>query len=539
MRVLITDPIADAGIDRLREAGHEAVTAYDIEGDALLEAVSDADALIVRSGTEVDAALFEAAPDLQIVGRAGIGVDNIDIDAATDHGVVVANAPEGNVRAAAEHTVGMAFAAARSIPQAHGRMAGGTWAKGEFLGTELNGKTLGIVGLGRVGQEAAKRLGSLGMELVAYDPYISEERAEQIGAELVDLEECIDRAEFLTVHVPLTDETEGLISDAELAQLEDGYVINVARGGVVDEGALAEAVEDGVVAGAALDVFAEEPLPADSPLRDVEDIVLTPHLGASTAEAQEHVAVATAEQVLAAFAGEPVMNALNAPSVDESAFPRIEPYLGLAQTAGRVAAELFDGRIEHIEVSYEGEIAEEDVELVTASAQQGAFAPLEWQVNSVNAPRVAEERGVDVTESKTRSSADFRSLLTVTVGDREEQSSSSSRTKSGDGEDELSVSGTLFTGDEPRLVSIDGYRVDALPHGHMLVAWNKDVPGVIGLIGSVLGEYDVNIAGMYNARGTIGGEALTVYSLDDDVPEAALSELEADSRIIDVTQLSL
>ncbi|MFW5911540.1 MAG: phosphoglycerate dehydrogenase [Halolamina sp.] len=524
MRILVTDPIADAGLERLREAGHEVVTAYDVEGEALLDAVSTADALIVRSGTDVSADLFEAAPDLQIVGRAGIGVDNIDIDAATEHGVIVANAPEGNVRAAAEHTVGMAFAAARSIPQAHGRMVEGAWAKGEFLGTELNGKTLGVVGLGRVGQEAAKRLGALGMDVVAYDPYISEERAEQIGAELVELQECIDRAEFLTVHVPLTDETEGLIAADELAQLEDGYVINVARGGVVDESALVEAVADGIVAGAALDVFTEEPLPADSPLRDAEEIVLTPHLGASTAEAQEHVAVATAEQVLAAFAGEPVMNALNAPSVDESAFPRIEPYIGLAETAGRVAAELFDGRIESIEVAYAGEIAEEDVELITASAQQGAFAPLEWQVNAVNAPRVAEERGVAVTETKTLRSADFRSLVTVTVGD---------------GATELSVSGTLFTGEEPRLVSIDGYRVDALPHGHMLVARNEDAPGVIGLIGTVLGDHGVNIAGMYNARETIGGEALTVYSLDNEVSDEALAELAADDRIMDVTQLSL
>ncbi len=524
MRVLITDPIADAGIERLREAGHEVVTDYDAAGTALLDAVADADALIVRSGTEVTAELFAAAPDLQIVGRAGIGVDNIDIDAATEHGVIVANAPEGNVRAAAEHTVAMTFATARSIPQAHGRMVAGAWAKGEFLGTELNGKTLGVVGLGRVGQEAAKRLGALGMKLVAYDPYISEERAESIGAELVELDECIDRADFLTVHVPLTDETEGLIGEAELDRMADGYVVNVARGGVVDEAALTDAVEDGPVAGAALDVFADEPLPEGSRLREVEDIVLTPHLGASTAEAQEHVAVATADQVLAAFAGEPVMNALNAPSVDESAFPRIEPYIGLAETAGRVAAELFDGRIETIEVSYAGEIAEEDVELVTASALQGTFTPLEWQVNAVNAPRVAEERGVDVTETKTRSSEDFRSLLTVTVGN---------------GEDELAVSGTLFTGDEPRLVSIDGYRVDALPHGHMLVARNEDAPGVIGLIGTVLGEHEVNIAGMYNARETIGGEALTVYSLDSEVPEAALAELVADDRIIEVRSLGL
>ncbi|MFC7167216.1 phosphoglycerate dehydrogenase [Halospeciosus flavus] len=524
MKVLVTDPIADAGLDRLREDGHEVVTAYEVEGDALLDAVADADALIVRSGTEVTEEVFDHAPDLQIVGRAGIGVDNIDIDAATDHGVIVANAPEGNVRAAAEHTVAMAFATARSIPQAHDRLKAGEWAKGDFLGTEVNGKTLGIVGLGRVGQEVAKRLGSLGMDLVAYDPYISEERAEQIGADLVDLDDCLDRADFLTVHVPLTDETENLISEEELAQLEGGYVVNCARGGVVDEPALAGAVEDGVLQGAAIDVFAEEPLPEDSPLLDVEDIVVTPHLGASTAQAQEHVAVTTAEQILAAFADEPVLNALNAPSVDESAFPRIEPYIGLAETAGKVAAQLFDGRVERIEISYAGDIAAEDLDLVTASAQKGVFEPLEWQVNAVNAPRVAEERGIEVTESKTRHSEDFQSLLSVTVGDDET---------------ELTVSGTLFTGDEPRLVSIDGYRVDAIPAGNMLVARNYDEPGVIGFIGTVLGEHDVNIAGMFNARETIGGEAMTVYNLDDDVPEAAVDELEADERIIEVRELEL
>jgi D-3-phosphoglycerate dehydrogenase len=524
VKVLVTDPIADAGLEHLRDAGHEVITAYEVEGDALFDAVSDADGLIVRSGTAVSEELFAAAPDLQIVGRAGIGVDNIDIDAATNHGVVVANAPEGNVRAAAEHTVAMAFATARSIPQAHARLTDGEWAKGEFLGTEVNGKTLGVVGLGRVGQEVAKRLASLGMDLVAYDPYISEERADQLGAELVDLDSCLTRAEFLTVHVPLTDETEGLIGEEELAELQDGYLLNCARGGVVDENALAEAVSDGVLQGAALDVFAEEPLPADSPLLSVEDIVVTPHLGASTAAAQEHVAVTTADQVLAAFTGEPVVNALNAPSVDESAFPRIEPYIGLAETAGKVAAGLFDGRIERVKVAYAGDIAEEDVELVTASAQKGAFEPLEWQVNAVNAARVAEERGVKVTETKTRQAADFQSLLTVTVGN---------------GEDELAVSGTLFTGEEPRLVSIDGFRVDAVPQGQLLVARNYDEPGVIGFIGTVLGEHDVNIAGMYNARETDGGEALTVYSLDHEVPPSGLSALTDDDRITEVRQLDL
>jgi len=524
MKVLVTDPIADAGLARLRDAGHDVVEAYDVAGDDLLDTIVDADALVVRSGTQVTREVIEHAENLQIVGRAGIGVDNIDIDAATDHGVIVANAPEGNVRAAAEHTVAMMFATARSIPQAHARLTDGEWAKGDFLGTELNGKTLGIVGLGRVGQEVAKRLGSLGMDLVAYDPYIGEDRANQLGAELVDLDACLDAADFVTVHVPLTEETENLISEEELAQIEGGYIVNVARGGIIDEAALAEAVDDGVLKGAALDVFADEPLSPDSPLLGVEDIVVTPHLGASTEAAQEHVATTTADQIIAAFEDQPVLNALNAPSIDKAAYERIRPYIDLAETAGKVAAQLFGERIDRIEITYAGDIAEEEVDLVTASAQKGVFEPLEWNVNAVNAPRVAEERGIDVTESKTRSADNFQSLVTVTVGvdDRE-----------------LSVSGTLFTGDEPRLVSIDDYRVDAIPHGTMLVARNRDEPGVIGLIGTVLGENGVNIAGMFNARETIGGEALTVYNLDSPLPEEAREELEADDRIISVQEIDL
>ncbi|PSQ26269.1 phosphoglycerate dehydrogenase [Halobacteriales archaeon QS_9_68_17] len=524
MKVLVTDPIADAGLDRLRDSGHEVVTAYDTEGDELLSAVSDAHAVIVRSGTEVTEDVFEAAPELVIVGRAGIGVDNIDIDAATEHGVIVANAPEGNVRAAAEHTVAMAFAAARSIPQAHVRLKGGEWAKSDYLGTEVNGKTLGVVGLGRVGQEVAKKLDSLGMDLVAFDPYISEERAAQLGAELVDLDDCLDRADFLTVHTPLTPETEDMISDEELAQLEGGYLVNCARGGVVDEDALAAAVEDGVLAGAAVDVFADEPVSEDNPLLSVDDVAVTPHLGASTEAAQENVAVSTAEQVTAAFEEEPVVNALNAPSIDESAFPRVEPYIGLAETAGKIAAQLFDGRMSTVEVRYEGDIAEEDVELVTASGLKGVFQPLEWQVNAVNAPQIAEERGIEVTESKTRQAEDFQSLVTVTVSD---------------GEASVSVDGTLFADNDPRIVRIDGYRVDAIPGGQMMVARNTDEPGVIGFIGSVMGDHEINIAGMYNAREAIGGEALTVYNVDSAVPDAAFETLESDERIIEVKYISL
>ena len=525
MRVLVTDPVDDAGLDLLREAGHDVTTGHDLEGEQLLDAVRDVHALIVRSGTDVSESVFEAASELVIVGRAGIGVDNIDVDAATRHGVVVANAPEGNVRAAAEHTVAMTFAAARSIPQAHARLREGEWAKSAYLGTELNGATLGIVGLGRVGQEVAKRLDALGMELVVHDPYINQERAAQFGAELVeDLDDCLARADVATIHTPLLPETEGMIGAAELETLGDGFLVNCARGGIVDEDALAAAVADGSLRGAAVDVFAEEPLDSDSPLLDAAEIVVTPHLGASTRAAQENVAVDTAQQILAAFRGEPVVNALNAPSIDETAFPAVEPYIELADTAGRIAVQLLDERVGDVEIHYQGDIAERDVELVTASALRGVFGSLEYEVNAVNAPRIAEDRGVEVTESKTRQADDFQSLVTVTVGD---------------GTDEMAVCGTLFADDDPRIVRIDGYRVDARPYGQALVARNRDEPGVIGFVGSVLGQADVNIAGMFNARETSGGEALTVYNLDNPVPEDVLAELLADERMIEATQLSL
>jgi D-3-phosphoglycerate dehydrogenase len=524
VKVLVTDPIAEPGIARLREAGHEVETGYDLAGDALLSAVTDAHALVVRSGTEVDERLFEAAPELRVIARAGIGVDNIDVEAATDHGVVVANAPEGNVRAAAEHTVAMAFATARSIPQAHARLREGDWAKGEFRGAELGGKTLGVVGLGRVGQQAAKRFDALGMDVVAFDPYISQDRADQVGAELVEFEDCLDRADVLTIHTPLTPETEGLVGREQLQRLEGGYLVNCARGGVVDETALAEAVADGTLAGAAVDVFAEEPVAPDNPLLAVEEVVVTPHVGASTTTAQESVAVDAAEAVLAGLVGEPVPNALNAPSVDESAFPRVRPYVDLARTAGVVATQLLDDRVESVEVAYAGEIADEEVEIVTASALEGVFEPLEWQVNAVNAPRVAEERGVEVTESKTRQAEDFRSLVTVTVGD---------------GEQSIGVCGTLFADDDPRIVRIDGYRVDAIPHGHMMIARNDDAPGVLGLIGTVLGDHEINIAAMFNARETIGGEALTVYSLDQAVSPSIREQLLDDERVNEIRYIQL
>lgn len=313
MQVLVTDPIAAGGLERLREAGHTVITAYDEDPQDLQGRAAGTAALIVRSGTRVDDALLEAAAELQVVARAGVGVDNVDIEAATRRGVIVANAPKGNIDAAAEHAVAMALAAARSIPQAHNRLKAGEWAKPDYVGTELAGKTLGIVGLGRVGSAAAERFAGLGMDLVAHDPYVEESQAREVGADLVELGTCIDRADVLSIHAVLTEETAGLIGAAELVQLGGGYVINCARGGIVDEEALAAAVADGPLEGAAVDVFSNEPIAPDHPLLDVPEIVVTPHIGASTARAQERVATTAADQVIAALAGEPVPNALNEP----------------------------------------------------------------------------------------------------------------------------------------------------------------------------------------------------------------------------------
>jgi D-3-phosphoglycerate dehydrogenase len=525
MNVVVASPVEETGLERLRQAGHEVETLADADRETLVSAVADAHALIVRSDTTVDEELLAAAPDLVIVGRAGVGIDNVDVEAATAQGVIVANAPEGNVRATAEHTVGMAFAAARKIPQGHTQLKDGYWAKSDILGSEFNGKTLGIVGLGRVGKEVAKRLGNLEMDLVAYDPYISEGQARSLGVELVDdMETCFRRSDFVSLHTPKTRETEEFVDEELLAELENGYLINCARGGLVDEQALADAVEDEVLYGAAVDVFETEPVDEENPLLEVDDVITTPHIASSTGSAKQNVSISIAEQILSAFAGGPVENAVNAPSVDEDIYPTIRPYVELAETAGKIAMGLLDGNVESIEVTHAGELAEESVDVVTASALKGVFDPLEWQANVVNAERIAEERGVDVTEAKTRQVEDFQSLLTVTVSD---------------GEAEVSVSGTQFEDDEPRIVRIQGYRVEAVPSGHVLIVRNDDAPGLIGFVGTVLGEHDVNIAGMFNSRSAIGGEALTVYNLDSEPSEELLAELAEDGRIIETTYVPL
>jgi len=520
MKVLVTDPIADAGLARLRDAGYEVVTDYDIDTQGVIDVIEDVDGLLIR-GTEITREVFEAAENLQIVSRAGIGVDNIDIPAATDHGVIVANAPRGNVRAAAELTIGLAFTVASQVPQAHKRLKDGEWAKDDITRTELGGMTVGIIGLGRLGQEVGRRFDNLGLNVAAYDPYLGEDRADQMDVDLLELDELLETADVLSIQARLTDETRGLIGEDELETFGGDFVIHTSRGGVIDEPALAEAVDSGQIKGAGVDVYDTEPPGEDHPFMSVENIVTTPHLGATTRNAQVNVAVTAASQIIDALEGELVNNAINVPSVEATAYPRIRNYVEVAETASTVAMRLFEGRIEEIEITYAGAIADEDLDLVTAAV----FKPYGWQDQVVNAPaRIAERRGIDVTESRRRETKDYRSLVSITVGD---------------GEESLTVSGTLFAGDEPRLVEIDGYRVDAEPHGHMLVSRNRDEPGVIGFIGRAFGEHDINIASMANARESIDGEALTVYNLDDSVSDDVVDELLADERIIDVTRIDL
>lgn len=525
MTVLITDPINEAGIQTLEDAGLDVETAYDVADGEIRERLDGIKALILRSNTQVTPELLDAAPDLQIVSRAGIGVDNINIDAASDRGVVVANAPDPNVRATAEHTIGLLFATLRSIPQAHARVTAGGWDKSEFVGEEVAGKTLGIVGLGRVGGRVAERVTALGMDVFVFDPYISAERAEQVGATLVDdIGTCLDKADVATVHTPLTPETEGLVGADELAHLDGGYLINAARGGIVDEDALIEAIDDGSLAGAALDVFETEPLPADHPLTEREAVITTPHLGASTESAQRDVAVLAADQVVAALGGEPVPHALNAPAVDEATYDRLRPYVTLANTAGQIAIALFDGRVETVSVTYRGDIADEDVEVVTASALEGVFSTVERSVTPVNAHSVADDRGVEVVELTKSDPAELTNLVRVTV--------------EGGGET-MTVAGTVLPGDQFRIVEIDEFRVDSAPTGELLVVYNEDVPGVIGHVGTVLGATAINIAGMDNARESVGGVALTVFSLDDPVPDDICADLAKDDRIFRVEMVTV
>jgi len=509
----------------MRAAGLEVDERLGLGPAELLTAVRGAAALVIRSATQVTAEVLEAGTDLVVVGRAGIGLDNVDVDAATRLGVMVVNAPQSNVLSAAEHTIALLLAQARNVTRADADLKAGEWNRSRWEGVELHGKTLGIIGLGRVGVLVAQRLLAFGMHLVAYDPYVSEDRARQLGVRLVpELEELVRQADFVTVHLPKTPETLGLVGAELLAQAKPTLrIVNTARGGIIDEAALADALRDGRIAGAALDVFEHEPT-TDSPLFELDNVVVTPHLGASTAEAQDKAGQTIAEQVVLALRGEFVPYAVNVAAKEANA--TVQPFLPLAERLGRLFVALADGAAATLEVSYEGEIADYDCHVLTLAILKGALgAVVDEPVSFVNAPQLAEARGLTVRETTSTATADFVNLVNVRgqVGGRS-----------------VDVSGTLLgKHGRPRIVGINGHSVDVPPSSHMLVIRNADTPGMIGRVGMLLGEAGVNIADMDVGTNAEGEAALMVLSTYSPVPDEVVERLRAVDGIFDAEAIEL
>ncbi len=519
-RVLVTEQLAPAGLERLADAGHEVDVRLGLSPEELIVAVAGAEAVIIRSATTVTADVLAAGTDLVVVGRAGIGLDNVDVAAATERGIMVANAPQSNILSAAEQAMALLLAQARNIPQAHSALVGGKWERSKWEGVELHGKTLGIVGLGRVGALVAQRALAFGMRLVAYDPFVSVERARHMGVELMSLEDLMAESDFVTVHLPKNAETMGLIGKDLLAKAKPGLrIINTARGGIVDEDALAEAIRSGNVQGAGLDVFAKEPT-TESPLFELPSVVVAPHLGASTTEAQDKAGVTIAEQVILALAGDFVPFAVNVAATDVS--ETVRPFMGLAEQLGRILSCLNDGLPDTLEIEYEGGLAGAGTDILGLSVLKGVFATAtEEPVSYVNAPQLAAERGLEVRETSTVTAHDYVNLITVRGGGH-------------------SVAGTLTgTRGEPHLVMMDDHTVEVPPAPQMVVVRNDDRPGMIGVVGTVLGDADVSISSMAVGPSETGNTALMVLSTDKTVPEDALARLRDAAGISDVHTIEL
>lgn len=522
-RILVSDPLSDAGLARLRrEAGVEVEAPGTMDRAALLAALPAADALIVRSGTTVDAEALARGERLKVVGRAGVGLDNVDVEAATARGVLVMNAPGANATATAEHAWAVLLALCRRIPAADASVRRGAWERKGFVGRQLEGKTLGVVGLGRVGRRVAARGRGFGMTVLGFDPYLSAEAAEELRVGLVDLDRLLSEADIVTLHAPLTDETRGLLGAERLGRMKpDALLVNCARGGLVDEAALADALAEGRLAGAALDVFAEEP-PVGSPLLALDNVVLTPHVGASTVEAQRDVSVQIVEQVVDALRGVDYRNAVNLPFVAAGGLEEVRPWLDLAERLGRLAAALADGRIEAVELEARGPEVAAHAQPLSVALVTGLLAPILGEsVNWVNALQRAAERGVAVARSRRASAAEYANLvgfrLVTDVGER-------------------TAAGTLFHG-RPRAVEIDGYHLDAPPAGHALLVWNRDVPGVIGRVGTILGNAGVNIAEWRLGRSAPGETALAFINLDNPAPADVVESLRGIEGVKAVRQL--
>jgi D-3-phosphoglycerate dehydrogenase len=514
--VLVADPIADAGLDLLRpRARVELVT-----GDpaALERLLPDADALLVRSETRVTADVLDRARSLRVIGRAGAGVDTIDVDAATARGIVVVNAPGGNATAAAEHTLALMLALVRRVSAADASMKRGEWRRGAYVGSELTGKTLGLVGLGRVGGEVARRALGLDMRVLVYDPYVPEEHVQRLGLDPSDLDALLQRADIVSLHVPLTEATRGILNAARIACLRpNAFLLNCARGGLVDEQALLAALDAGRLAGAGIDVYSREPVAADDPLPRHPKVVATPHLGASTVEAQAQVATQVASEVLAVLDGRPTQFAVNAPSLRPEDAEFLEPYLGLVRMLGKLATQLADAHVRSAQISYLGEIADRNVTVLTAAAVQGLLEPISGTpVNLVNSRLFAQQRGLEVVETRSSTPAHYTSLVRVTVHTRDGGTS---------------VAGVISDG-RANVVQIDEYELHLPPTpGYLLVTQHVDRPGIIGRVGTLLGEADINISSMQVGRRTPRGEALMLLSVDEPVPLSVLERIREAASI--------
>ncbi len=527
MKILISDSLSEEGINILKQEKTFQVDVHTkLTPEQLLNCAGEYIALIVRSSTKVTKEVISAGKNLKYIGRAGVGVDNIDVDAATKKGIVVINTPGGNTISTAEHTFSMMLALSRNIPQANISLKSGVWDRKKWMGVELQGKTIGIIGLGRIGTEVAKRASVFGMRVLAYDPFISLDKASKMDIELVQLNTLLDKADYITVHVPLTEETKYIIGAKELSITKKGVrIINCARGGIIDETALAEAIKSKQVAGAAFDVYEKEPPQKEHPFYSLENVIMTPHLGASTEEAQAAVAVEIAYLIKDALTGKGIKNAVNIPSLGIEAMKGLEPYLYLAEKIGLIQAQILTGYVSEVSIVYSGDVSLLDVGMVSRAAIKGFLTPVVGSsVNYVNAMIIAQERDLKIVESKSTTFSDFANLISVCVQTDKVENT---------------VAGTLFTKKNPRIVKINQFYVDVSPSGNMLLIDNIDVPGIVGSVGSILGKNNINIAGMTFGREKPGGKAITVLNIDSAVPDNILEQIKNSKNITGVKLIKL
>ncbi|MCG1012913.1 phosphoglycerate dehydrogenase [Tepidanaerobacter sp. GT38] len=517
MRVLICDDLAQEGIDILKEEFDVDIKTK-LSEDELVEIIPNYAAIVVRSATKVTKKVIENS-NLKVIGRAGVGVDNIDVDTATQKGILVVNAPEGNTIAASEHTIALLMAAARNIPAAVMSLKNKKWDRKKFMGVELRGKTLGVVGLGRIGKDVAIKAIGLGMNVIAYDPYVIKEHVENINVKVADLETVLKEADFLTFHVPVTKSTYHMIDKERINMMKDRVIIiNCARGGIIDEAALYEGLVSGKIAACALDVFEQEP-PLDSPLIDLPNVIATPHLGASTAEAQINVAVDVAKDIIRALKGEMVKNPVNMISIRPEEYKEIKPFMELAEKMGSIYTQLKNGRISEVEMIYSGKVGKFDVRPITTAGIKGILTNiLQIPANVVNAYFLAKERGIKIIEKKVSKDQDAPGTVILKI-----------TTDKGVG----SITGTVFGKDEQRIVAVDEYKIDLIPEGFALMSFHRDRPGIVGEVGTLLGQNDINIAYMQLGRKSYRGEALMVLGVDEEIPESVLNKIRQIKDIAD------